>query len=51
MCVCVWGGYSTPDIEREHTKFLKQVLGVRPQKCNDAVYGDLGRVPLSVIRK
>ena len=31
--------------------FLKQVLGMRSQTFNDAVYGELGRVPLSVIRK
>ena len=47
----IWGFHSAPDIERVHTKFLKQILCVRPQTCNDAVYGELGRVPMSVIRK
>ena len=47
----IWGFHSAPDIERVHTQFLKQLLCVRPQTCNDAVYGQLGRVPMSVIRK
>ena len=40
-----------PDIERVHLKFLKQILCVKPQTSNVTVYGELGRVPLSIIRK
>ena len=32
-------------------KFLKQILGVRPQTSNVIIYGELGRMPLSIIRK
>ena len=37
--------------KRVHLRFLKQVLGVRQQTCNMIVYGELGRVPLYVLRK
>ena len=51
----IWGLHKAPDIERVHTKFLKQVLGVRQQTVNAGVnanvYGELGRFPLFVYRK
>lgn len=47
----VWGFHSALDVERIHLKFLKQILGVRSQTCSNAVYGETGRMPLSVIRK
>ena len=47
----VWGFPAAPDIERAHLKFLKQILAVKPQTCTNAVYGELGRVPLHVVRK
>ena len=47
----VWGFHKGPDLERVHVKFLKQILGVRPQTPNVAVYGELGRFPLAVVRK
>ena len=47
----VWGFHAALDVERVHLKFLKQILGVRTQTCNNVVYGEIGRVPLSVIRK
>ena len=47
----IWGFHKADDIEKVHIKFLKQVLGVRRQTCNLAVYGELGRVPLAVLRK
>ena len=46
-----WGFHSAPDAERVYLKFLKQVLSVRPQTTNAAVYGELGRVPLNIPRK
>ena len=46
-----WGFHSAPDAERVYLKFLKQVLSVRPQTTNAAVYGELGRVPLNILRK
>ena len=47
----VWGFHAGPDIERFHLKFCKQVLGVKRCTQNDFVYGELGRVPMSIIRK
>ena len=38
-------------IDKVHIKFLKILLGVRPQTPNYSVYGELGRFPLSVICK
>jgi hypothetical protein len=46
----IWGFHNSPDIERVYLKFLKQILGVRQQTTNIAVYGELGKFPLSVIR-
>ena len=39
------------DIEKVHLRFLKQILGVRKQTKNIAVYGELGRFPIFVLRK
>ena len=47
----IWGFHPAPDVERVHMKFLKQILGVRPQTSNVTIYGELGRMPLSIIRK
>ena len=48
-----WGGGLTllQILSKYILNFLKQVLGMRSQTFNDAVYGELGRVPLSVSRK
>ena len=47
----MWGFHKAPDIERVHTKFLKNVLRVRQQTTNAAIYGELGRVQLSMLHK
>lgn len=47
----LWGFHTAPEIERVHTKFLKQVLGVKTQTTNNAVYGELGRFPMQILRK
>ncbi|MCG8046600.1 MAG: reverse transcriptase family protein, partial [Candidatus Thiodiazotropha endolucinida] len=47
----IWGFHEALDVERVHLKFLKQIIGVRSQTSNNAVYGETGRVPLAVIRK
>jgi hypothetical protein len=40
-------GFNNCDIiEKVHTKFCKQLLGVRPQTQNNFIYGELGRIPL-----
>lgn len=45
----IWGFHKAPDIEKIHLKFLKQVLGVRQQTPNSAVFGEFGRFPLLII--
>ena len=47
----VWGIYEYEHIDKIHIKFCKNILGVRTQSPKYAVYGDLGRYPLSVIAK
>ena len=47
----VWGIYEYEHIDKIHIKFCKNILGVKTQSPNYAVYGDLGRYPLSVIGK
>jgi hypothetical protein len=47
----VWGFHTAIDIEKVHIKFLKQILGVRAQTPNNAVYGETGRFPLYVLRQ
>ena len=43
--------YDIKNINRIHIKFCKSILGLRQQTPNSAVYGELGRYPLSVICK
>ena len=47
----VWGVYNFKEVDKLHIKFCKYILGVRQQTPNMAVYGELGRVPLSIICK
>lgn len=47
----VWGIYDNKEIDKLHIKFCKRILGVRQQTPNNAVLGELGRFPLSVISK
>ena len=47
----VWGIYGYGHVDKVHIKFCKRLPGVRAQTPNYAVYGDLGRFPLSVIAK
>ena len=47
----VWGFHGAPDIERVNLKFMKRILRVRLQTTNVAVYGELGRIPLNIVRK
>ena len=44
----VCGIYNTNDVEKLHSKFCKLLIGMRPQTSNTAVFGELGRFPLSV---
>ena len=47
----VWGIYGLQQVDRLHIKFCKSILGVHTQTPNFAVYGELGRYPLSIIAK
>ena len=47
----VWGVYNFKEVDKLHIRFCKNLLGVRQQTPNMAVYGELGRLPLSVIAK
>ena len=47
----VWGFIRAPAIERVHLKSMKKLLHIKQSTQNDFVYGELGRVPLSVKRQ
>ena len=48
----VWGENKGVEIlEKLHLKFLKYVLKVKQNTCNNMVYGELGRFPLNVAIK
>ena len=50
--VAKYGAFTKAKLLSEYIlRFLKQILGVRQQTCNMIVYGELGRVPLYVLRK
>lgn len=46
----VWGYTNAKDLERVHLKFCKRLLGVKSSTCTPAVYCELGRKPLLLIR-
>jgi len=50
-CSDVLDVYNHKDIDKLHLKYCKTILGLRPQTPNIAVFGELGRFPLSVICK
>ena len=45
------GFHAAQDVKRVQSKFLKLLLGVKNQTTNVIVYGEFGKMPLSVIRK
>ncbi len=47
----VWGFHRADAIERVHLKYLKHTLGVKSSVPNAFVYGEFGRVPMSINRK
>ena len=47
----VWGMNEGKDIEIIHTKFLRKILCVNKSTNLVGLYGELGRVPLNVLRK
>ena len=47
----IWGGHEAKDVELVHNKFCRKILHVRQSTNLNCLYGELGRVPLNVIRK
>ena len=47
----VWGMYEANDVEILHTKFCRWILNVKKSTNLSGLYGELGRVPLSIYRK
>ena len=47
----VWGFHKAPNIEKVHLKFMKTISCVRQQSSNLAIYDELGKVPLLVLRQ
>ena len=47
----MWGHHEGPHIELVHTKFCRNSLGVRKSTSLDALYRELGRYPLKIIKK
>ena len=47
----IWGFHEATDIELIHTKFLRRILGVKKSTNLVALYGEVGRVRMSNMRK
>ena len=47
----IWGLNESKDIEIIHTKFIRKILCVNKSTNLAGLYGELGRVPLQVMRK
>lgn len=45
----VWGIYNYTEVDKIHITFCKYILGVRKQTSTNAILGDLGRFPLSLL--
>jgi hypothetical protein len=46
----IWGYGKSKEIERVHLKFCKKILNVNIRTSNAAVYGELARYPLYILR-
>ena len=46
----IWGFSKSKEIERIHLKFCKKLLKVKTTTCSTAVYGELARYPLYIMR-
>ena len=47
----VWGYHKSPDVEAVHNKYCRKLLFVRSSTNLEAIYGELGRLPMYVYRK
>ena len=46
----IWGFYPAKAIEQVHKDFCKSILKVKRSTMNEIMYGELGRIPLTVQR-
>jgi hypothetical protein len=46
----MWGFHCASDVENVHLRFLRYLRGVKQQTNSAAVYGELGRAPLDIVR-
>ena len=46
----IWGLNEAKDVEQIHTKFLRKILCVKKSTNLCGLYGELGRVPLAIMR-
>jgi len=46
----IWGSHIAPDMDKIYMRFLKYVLNVRTQTTNTAVFRELGRFSLDILR-
>jgi hypothetical protein len=47
----IWGFHPAENIDRLHYQFCKRILHVKKSTTNAAVLGELGRVPMYIVRK
>ena len=47
----IWGHHPAPDVESIHSKFCRKLLCVRRSSNLDSLYGELGRIPMSIHRQ
>ena len=47
----IWGIHAGPDVDLILNKFCRKVLSVKKSTNLQAMYGELGRIPLSILRK
>ena len=47
----IWGLNEAKNVEQIHTKFLRKILCVKKSTNLCGLYGELGRVPLAIMRK
>jgi hypothetical protein len=47
----IWGFHPAENIDRLHYQFCKRILHVKTSTTNAAVLGELGRMPMYIVRK
>ena len=47
----IWGMHKSPDVETMHSKFCRKMLCVKKSTNLEALYGELGTIPMYIQRK